>query len=180
MSYSKTTWTNGVTPINETNLNKIENELESLDTNKVSKSGDTMTGSLTATDFIGNTNGIQWDLNTNNTSNNWLPILNGNKLQHRTIDNIIETYSLKNLGILSDVQDINITNGFGRYDNSTQNVPTSDIAMWGTALFLATGGGGTNPHTVILIGNYTSNGGLHKIAIGTYVNNTWGDGWYYI
>lgn len=30
MAYSKTTWTNGVTPINETNLNKIENQLEIL------------------------------------------------------------------------------------------------------------------------------------------------------
>lgn len=30
MAYTKTTWTNGVTPINETNLNKIENQLETL------------------------------------------------------------------------------------------------------------------------------------------------------
>ena len=46
MSYSKTTWQNGVTPINQTNLNKIENELESLDNNKLNKSGDTITGTL--------------------------------------------------------------------------------------------------------------------------------------
>ena len=32
MAYSKTTWVNGQTPINDTNLNKIENELEALDT----------------------------------------------------------------------------------------------------------------------------------------------------
>lgn len=31
MAYSKTTWVNGQTPINDTNLNKIENELEALD-----------------------------------------------------------------------------------------------------------------------------------------------------
>lgn len=31
MAYSKTNWVNGQTPINETNLNKIENELESLE-----------------------------------------------------------------------------------------------------------------------------------------------------
>ena len=34
MAYSKTTWVNGQTPINDTNLNKIENELEALDTGK--------------------------------------------------------------------------------------------------------------------------------------------------
>lgn len=34
MAYNKTNWQNGITPINETTLNKIENELESLDTNK--------------------------------------------------------------------------------------------------------------------------------------------------
>lgn len=31
MAYTKTNWVNGQTPINETNLNKIENELESLE-----------------------------------------------------------------------------------------------------------------------------------------------------
>ena len=34
MSYSKTNWQNGVTPINATNLNKIEEELEYLDTSE--------------------------------------------------------------------------------------------------------------------------------------------------
>lgn len=32
MAYTKTNWKNGTTPINETNLNKIENELATLDT----------------------------------------------------------------------------------------------------------------------------------------------------
>lgn len=31
MAYSKTNWTNNVTPINETNLNKIENQLQKSD-----------------------------------------------------------------------------------------------------------------------------------------------------
>ena len=35
MAYSKTTWTNGVTPINETNLNKIENELKTLEQDNI-------------------------------------------------------------------------------------------------------------------------------------------------
>lgn len=47
MAYSKTNWVNGQTPINETNLNKIETELKGLDDEKVNKSGDTMTGGLT-------------------------------------------------------------------------------------------------------------------------------------
>lgn len=47
MAYSKTNWVNGQTPINETNLNKIETELKGLDDEKVNKSGDTMTGALT-------------------------------------------------------------------------------------------------------------------------------------
>lgn len=38
MSYNKTIWTNGVTPNSETNMNKIENELEYLD-GKVEETG---------------------------------------------------------------------------------------------------------------------------------------------
>lgn len=33
MAYTKTNWENGITPINEDNLNKIEDELELLDDN---------------------------------------------------------------------------------------------------------------------------------------------------
>ena len=33
MAYSKTNWVNGTTPLNDKNMNKIENELENLDTN---------------------------------------------------------------------------------------------------------------------------------------------------
>lgn len=39
MSYTKTNWVNGTTPVNDTNMNKIENALENLDTN-ISKSTD--------------------------------------------------------------------------------------------------------------------------------------------
>lgn len=37
MTYSETNWVNGQTPINETNLNKIEDELSELDTNKMNR-----------------------------------------------------------------------------------------------------------------------------------------------
>ena len=39
MAYTKTNWVNGTTPLNDKNMNKIENELENLDTN-ISKSTD--------------------------------------------------------------------------------------------------------------------------------------------
>lgn len=32
MSYTKTNWQNNITPVNQTNMNKIENQLESLET----------------------------------------------------------------------------------------------------------------------------------------------------
>lgn len=41
MSYTKTNWQNGVTPINETNLNKIENQLEKLSASTVVTTADT-------------------------------------------------------------------------------------------------------------------------------------------
>lgn len=46
MAYNKTNWVNGQTAINESNMNKIENELSNLDTDKVNKSGDTLSGEL--------------------------------------------------------------------------------------------------------------------------------------
>ena len=39
MAYTKTNWVNGTTPLNDKNMNKIENALENLDTN-ISKSTD--------------------------------------------------------------------------------------------------------------------------------------------
>ncbi len=52
-SYEKTTWQNGTTPINETNLNKIENQLESITD---AKDTTTTTGtSLTLTDCVADT-----------------------------------------------------------------------------------------------------------------------------
>lgn len=45
-------------------------------------------------DFVGKVNGYQFDLGTENTSDSWLPILANDKIQHRTIDNIISAYNL--------------------------------------------------------------------------------------
>lgn len=45
MSYTKTEWVNGTTPVNEDNMNKIEDELEALDDGKVDKyTGEQTTG----------------------------------------------------------------------------------------------------------------------------------------
>ena len=35
MAYTKTNWVNGTTPLNDKNMNKIENELSDLDRNKI-------------------------------------------------------------------------------------------------------------------------------------------------
>ena len=40
-------------------------------------------GGITASNFIGNTNGYTWDLATHNTADTWLFVLNGSKIQHR-------------------------------------------------------------------------------------------------
>lgn len=47
MTYVKTEWENGTTPINADNLNKIENELESLDTSNTYSTTETAVGTWT-------------------------------------------------------------------------------------------------------------------------------------
>ena len=37
MAYTKTTWVNGTTPVDATNMNKIENGISTLDTGKLDK-----------------------------------------------------------------------------------------------------------------------------------------------
>ena len=52
MAYSKTNWQDlpsTTTPLNATNLNKIENKLQDLDSNKLSTSGGTVTGEINVT-----------------------------------------------------------------------------------------------------------------------------------
>ena len=49
---------------------------------------------IVAPNYEGKVNGYQFDLGTNNTSDSWLPVLANDKIQHRTIDNIISAYNL--------------------------------------------------------------------------------------
>jgi hypothetical protein len=73
-------------------------------------SGDT--GNLTASNFIGNTNGYTWDLATHNTADTWLFVLNGSKIQHRLAtdfcaasgsNNYVKVYNSNNVGGSSSV-----------------------------------------------------------------------------
>lgn len=134
-------------------------------------------GTITAANFHGKTNGYQWDLGTENTADTWLPVLNGTKIQHRTIPNIIDAYSLKNLSHISNVLDTSITKGFGTYTANTSNIPTG-FASYGTVLFLPLADSTNIGHNVILLGNYDSSYG--QIAIAKYVNNKWEGGWNYV
>lgn len=61
---------------------------------RVKKSGDTMSGDLTAPSFNGKWNGFIEDFGTENTVDTWLPVLSNSKLQHRTIANIISSFNL--------------------------------------------------------------------------------------
>lgn len=61
---------------------------------RVKKSGDTMSGDLTAPSFNGKWNGFIEDFGTENTVDTWLPVLSSSKLQHRTIANIISSFNL--------------------------------------------------------------------------------------
>lgn len=49
---------------------------------------------IVAPNYEGKVNGYQFDLGTSNTSDSWLPVLANDKIQHRTIDNIISAYNL--------------------------------------------------------------------------------------
>lgn len=49
---------------------------------------------IVAPNYEGKVNGYQFDLGTENTSDSWLPVLANDKIQHRTIDNIISAYNL--------------------------------------------------------------------------------------
>lgn len=81
MSYSKTTWQNGVTPINETNLNKIENgiyandsAISSLDSTKANLS---TTPQTLAGDRRINSLELTWNSTTNNYELNLSGIATG-------------------------------------------------------------------------------------------------------
>ncbi|MBR0428197.1 MAG: hypothetical protein IJK18_08385 [Clostridia bacterium] len=73
----------------------------------------------TNTNYKGKWNGLISDLDTENTSDSWLPVLNSGKLQHRTIDNILSSYNVMTKG------DFAIVSGSHSFDSYTKycNIP---------------------------------------------------------
>ena len=71
MAYVKTDWENGVTPINETNLNKIENELETLENGSIVDMGTNANGT-----YIKYGNGLMityqdWEITNQPCTTSW-------------------------------------------------------------------------------------------------------------
>lgn len=85
------------------------------------------------------------------------------------------------LGYISDVLETSSEYkvGFGRYGSSTSNIP-SYINHYGTAIYLPLGDSNKG-YQVVLIGNSNNSSTIyqHKMAINSYVNNSW-VGWRYI
>ena len=70
------------TPVNAANLNKIEDELESLDTGKLDMSGGTLTGWVTAPAFVANSAGFR---TRSGNSSGYVMVVRDNSDQNRTI-----------------------------------------------------------------------------------------------
>ena len=51
----------------------------------------TFIGSVASPNFIGATNGYTWDIMTENTKDTWLIVLNNSKIQHRTVNSVIDS-----------------------------------------------------------------------------------------
>lgn len=79
MAYSETTWQNGITPINETNLNKIENELENLENNKIDNifGAGNYLNSINNRVYVDNVNGNDENIGTRiNPFKSLIPVIN--------------------------------------------------------------------------------------------------------
>lgn len=56
----------------------------------------TFIGSVASPNFIGTTNGYTWDVATENTTDTWLIVLNNSKIQHRTVNSVIDSCVKRN------------------------------------------------------------------------------------
>lgn len=132
MSYTKTTWENGVTPVNASNMNKIENELETLDSDKldatkaaIRSAGGlvTATASLPAEELVGL-----------GTDNNQIRVRLGDGL---SLEGDTSPYALKASGIftprlLYGSETLTHTGGHGTItkDGCYFNIVASEVAQW--------------------------------------------------
>ena len=94
------------------------------------KSGGDMTGDLNlpnnevnAQNFIGKINGYEWDIETENTVDTWLLVMNGDKIQHRAINTILPAMAIvtgtitmpeANSGYLTNTVDVSYPSGFNK------------------------------------------------------------------
>lgn len=154
---------------NKTELNQLQSNIETAIEGKVTNSA--------SENFVGKWNGYMQDIATENTSDTWLLVANKAKVQHRTIANIINSFTLPNLRGIANVLDTTITKGFGTYGANTKGIP-SGFNQYGAVLFLPLGDSTNVGHNVILIGNDEGTNG--RIAITQYINNQWSNGWRYI
>lgn len=51
----------------------------------------TFVGNVSSPNFNGATNGLTWDTDTENTTDKWLLVLNSSKIQHRTVNSVIDS-----------------------------------------------------------------------------------------
>jgi len=118
------------------------------------------------------------DTNTKNTSNTKLGVITDDgKMQHRTIENIISSYSLLKGAKLADYgNDLHQlpNNSIAEYYDGAKNIPDKTIfAGWGIVVMLGT----EYYKTLIAFGNYDYQS--HNIAIKSYVGSAWTN-WRYI
>ncbi len=101
----------------------------------------------------------------------------GKEVSTKEYVNNLDSSSFKDLGLISDLLDTSVIKGFGKYNASTLNKP-NDFTQYGSVLIFPLADSTRVGHSVILIGNYNSTNG--RIAIKSYVNNTWSSDWYFI
>ena len=111
MAYNKTVWVNNTTPVNADNMNKIENQLETLDTGKLDKAN--VVNTTTQTESEGKAlNAVQLNPNISGTLANKAKVLNDDR---GYLDS--KEYS----GDLNSL----VANGIYRTSTSTTNKPLS-------------------------------------------------------
>ena len=125
-------------------------------------------GTVTGQDLKGKTNGYTWDINTENTSDVWMPVFNGNTIQHRVINANVNTHYN---GGTSNLNNATAT-GWYRFSNDASNRPSS-MAGWGTVVVQNDGSWVFQT----AYGTYSQHG--VRIAHRGYINGSWTE-WEYL
>lgn len=85
----------------------------------------TFIGSVASPNFIGAINSYTWDVKTENTNDTWLLVLNNSKIQHRTVNSVIDSCVKRNDGNqqINGMITVEAVNSPNTYNN---NVITSE------------------------------------------------------